>query len=47
MEAAANTRLSSVNPIDATDWERQCSTQLGDRKLAAGVTALRNIDELD
>jgi hypothetical protein len=47
MEAAANSRLSAVDPVDAANGERQRPAELGDGKSAAGVAALRDINELD
>ena len=47
MEAAANARLSAVDPVDATDGERQRPAELGDGQGAAGVATLRDIYELD
>ena len=47
VEAAANSRLSAVDPVDAADGERQGPAELGDGKSAAGVAALRDINKLD
>ena len=47
MEAAADPRLSSMNPVNTEDGERQRPAKLGDGKAAARVAALGDIDELD
>jgi hypothetical protein len=36
-----------MDPVDATDRERQRSTQFGHGESAASVAALRDVDELD
>ena len=47
VEAAADTRLGAVDPVDTADGERERSAELGDGKSAARVAALRDVDELD
>ena len=47
VEAAADARLGAVDPVDATDRERQRPAELGDGKPTTRVTALGNIYELD
>jgi hypothetical protein len=47
MEATAYAWLGSVDPVDATDRERQRSARFGHREAAASVAALRDVDELD
>ncbi len=47
VEAAADTRLSAMNPIDPTDHERQGPAELSDGKLPTRITMLRDINELD
>jgi hypothetical protein len=47
VEAAADTRLGAVDPVDATDGERERPAQFGDGKPATRVTALRDVDKLD
>ena len=47
MEAAANSRFRAMDPVDAANGERQRPAELGDGKSAAGVAALRDINELD
>ena len=47
VEAAADARVGAVDPIDASDRERERPSELGDGQGTAGVTALRDIDELD
>ena len=42
MEAAAHAGRGAVNPVDPTDYERQCPAKFGDGEPAAGVSALRD-----
>ena len=46
MEATADARLGTVDPVDAAHREWQRPTQFGDGELAAVVAALRDVDEL-
>ena len=47
MEAAADTGLGSMDPVDAAHDERQRATEFGDGELPAGVATLRDVYELD
>ncbi len=47
VEAAADTRLGAVDPIDAPNGERKDSAQLGHRELPTRVSTLGDVDELD
>jgi hypothetical protein len=47
VEAAADAGRGAMDPIDATNRERQRTTQFGDGKTPTGVAALRDIDELN
>jgi hypothetical protein len=47
MEAAADARGGSMDPINSSRSEGQDSAQFGYCELPAGVASLRDIDELD
>lgn len=47
MEAAADTRLSAVDPVDSADREWQRPAEFGDGKPASTVSVLRKVDEPD
>ena len=47
VEAAADALLGAVDPVDASDRERERTTKFCHGKAATGVAALGDIDELD
>jgi hypothetical protein len=47
MEAAADARLGTMDPVDAADREWQCAPEFSDGELAAGIAALRYVDEMN
>ena len=47
MEAAADARLGAMDPVDATNDERQRATELGDGQGPTGVATLWDINKLD
>jgi hypothetical protein len=44
VETAADTGVGAMDPVDTANRERQRTTQLGDGKTTAGVTALGDLD---
>jgi hypothetical protein len=47
MEAAANAKLSSMDPINAADYEGQRPAKFGDGEPAASIAVLRDWHQLD
>jgi hypothetical protein len=47
VEAATDARLGTMNPIDPTDYERQCPAKFGDGEPAASIAVLRDWHQLD